>query len=157
MLILEILVLIVLIAFIANGYRSGAIETLGRVVGAVVGFIVARAYSGALSYVLASFLPEQWADIAAFIAIFFLVDQAIGMLFRLAERVLKILTRLPILKQLNEYLGAIFGFFEGVVIIGGISWVLKQSGGIEGTQVLNQLRVVDYIDTVFEKVIVKLL
>lgn len=157
MFIFEILVAVVMAAFIANGYRSGTIETLGRAVGAVVGFLVAHAYSGVLAYAIASFLPQNWANVVAFIVIFSFIDQLIGKLFALGESVLKILTRLPVLKQINQYLGALFGFLEGVVIIGGVSWLLAQSSGIEGVQILNQLRTVTFIDKIFETVILRIL
>jgi uncharacterized membrane protein required for colicin V production len=151
MFIIEILVLIVFLAFIINGYRAGSIETLGRVIGAVAGFIFARAYAVKLVGVLSVFIKPDWAYLAAFLAIFLIIDTLIGWLFRTAESLLKIFTRLPILNQINSVLGGIFGFLEGIVVIGGVNFLLAQSMEQAGIESLANLKTVSVINFVFEK------
>jgi len=157
MLLFEILVGIVLIAFVANGFKSGAIETLGRVIGAILGFIAAKAFSGWFIGFASLFLPVDWAFTLSFLFIFLLVDYVVGLLFKLAEHILKIFTRLPILKQINGVLGGLFGFLEGIIIIGGVSWLLKQSALEAGAEMITHLKIVAFINGVFETVFLKLL
>lgn len=157
MLLFEILVAIVLLAFIANGVKAGCIETLGRVIGAVVGFIAARAFAGWLIGIVSLFLPVDWAFTISFLIIFLIVDYVVGLLFKIAGNFLKIFTRLPILKQINGLLGGIFGFLEGIIVIGGVSWLIKQSAAETGTEVITNLKIVGFINQVFEALFLKLL
>lgn len=151
MLIIEIIVLIVVLAFIANGVRAGAVETLGRVLGAVIGFVVARSFASWLVGVVGMFLPAEWAYLVSFVGIFLLVDYGVGLLFKLAENLLKIFTRLPILKQLNSVIGGVLGFLEAVIVIGGVSWLLEQSASSgESTLTIMDLRTVEFIRSIFE-------
>ena len=91
MIILEILVLVVIAAFIANGVRAGALETLGRVVGAILGFLAARAWSGIAVSVLAMVMPVAWAWLVSFIVIFLTIDSLVGFLFKLADKIFEII------------------------------------------------------------------
>ena len=125
MIILEILVLVVIAAFIANGVRAGALETLGRVVGAILGFLAARAWSGIAVSVLAMIMPVAWAWLVSFIVIFLTVDSLVGFLFKLADKIFEILTKLPIIKQIDGVIGGVFGFLESVVVLGGIAFLLR--------------------------------
>lgn len=152
MFIIEILVIIVFLAFIANGYKAGAIETLGRVIGAIAGFVFARAFAMKIVGILSLFMKPDWAYLVAFLAIFLAVDTLIGWLFHTAESLLKIFTKLPILRQINSYLGAIFGFFEGVVVIGGVSWLLERSTQQAGMVFLSGVKSVHYINVLFTKI-----
>lgn len=151
MFIIEILVIIVFLAFIANGYRAGSIETFGRVIGAIAGFVFARAYSFKFVGILSLFIGSEWAYLIAFLAIFLTVDTLIGWLFRTAESLLRIFTRLPILKQINSILGGAFGLLEAIVVIGGVSWLTEQSAEIAGMKFLADVKTVRFISAVFEK------
>ncbi|MBD3251956.1 hypothetical protein GF380_05935 [Candidatus Uhrbacteria bacterium] len=149
MIIFEILVVIVLLAFVANGIKAGAIETLGRVLGAVLGFLAARAFAGWFIGVLSLFISTDWAFTISFLIIFLAVDYLVGLLFKFIENILKILTRLPILKQITGLLGGIFGCLEGIVVIGGISWLITQAAATTGTDVITNLRTIGIINKIF--------
>lgn len=152
MFIIEILTLVVFLAFIVNGYRAGSIETLGRVIGAVAGFVFARAYAAKLVGILALFIKPDWAYLAAFLVIFLVVDTLIGWLFRTAGGLLNIFTRLPILHQINSVLGAIFGCLEGITVIGGASWLLERSSTASGITFLSGIQIIRFIDAIFTRV-----
>jgi uncharacterized membrane protein required for colicin V production len=151
MIIFEILAVIVIAAFVANGVKAGSIETLGRVLGAVVGFLIARSFSSWLVGFVSMLLPKDWAFVASFLFIFLVVDTLIGMIFRLAEGILKIFTRLPILKQLNGLLGAILGFLEAIVVVGGASWLIEKSSTLGGASFLTKVTVVKLMNLLFQK------
>jgi len=156
MLFLEILIFIVVVAFMANGYRAGGVETLGRVLGSILGFVIARKFAGALVGVLAFFIPPTWAYLISFIVIFLLVGYLIGTLFSLAGKLLKIFTRLPIVKQINNIAGLFLGFIEAVIVLGGTSWLLQQSSGV-AAQSFTDLIVVKFLSAIFSNVILRLL
>jgi hypothetical protein len=48
----------------------------------------------------------------------------IGFVFKLADGVFKIISILPFLKSINALLGGILGLVEGVVILGGIIYLI---------------------------------
>ncbi|MFA5129533.1 MAG: CvpA family protein [Patescibacteria group bacterium] len=151
MLIYEILAIVVILTFVANGIKAGSIETLGRVLGAVIGFLAARAYVGWLVGITTFVVPKEWAFLVSFLVIFLIVDTAIGMLFRIAEGLLKIFTRLPILKQINGFLGGVFGLLEAIVVVGGVSWLLQRSTTPGSITFLNHIQVVNATSAVFQK------
>ena len=148
---LEILVVLLVIAFAANGVRSGSVETLGRLIGAILGFLAARMWNGWLVAALSLFMPLSWAYLAAFIAIFLVVDNAIGFFFKLGDQILKIVTKLPIIKQIDGLVGGILGFLEGIVVIGGVAFLLREAALSSGvTQSVINLRTIHAIEMAFK-------
>ena len=152
MILFEILAVIVIAAFVANGVKAGAIETLGRVAGAIVGFLIARSFSGWLVGFTAIIMPKEWAYVVSFLFIFLVIDTLVGMLFRLANGILKIFTSLPILKQINGLLGAILGFLESIVVVGGASWLIDRASTLNGASFLTKVTVVKMMNLLFQKI-----
>ena|SRR3989344_9449639 len=151
MFIFEILVLVVVFTFIANGMRAGAIETLGRLFGSIFGFLAAKYYSAWVIGVLGLFLPSDWAYLVAFVLIFMVVDFALGFFFKVAEKLFKVVTKLPILKQVNGLLGGFFGFIEAVIVIGGVNWLLNQGAFAEGgLSFVTSLRTMKALNALFQ-------
>lgn len=150
--IIDILVIIVILAFAANGFKAGSIETLGRVLGAIVGFIAARSMVAWVVGYVSHFISSQWAFLVSFLVIFLAVDSLIGFLFRLAETLLKIFTRLPILRQINSFLGLILGLVEGIIVIGGVSWLMERSSIQAGVSFLTGVQSIHWINALFSKV-----
>jgi uncharacterized membrane protein required for colicin V production len=147
--IITIIVLLALIAFSANGFKAGSIETLGRVLGAVVGFIVAKSLVASVVGYVSHYISSDWAFLVSFLVIFLVVDSLVGWLFRLAEGLLKIFTRLPILKQINSFLGLILGFIEGIIVIGGADWLLERSVKIASLSTFSNTAIVQWIKLAF--------
>ncbi len=126
MLIVDILILVILAVFVLSGSRNGFIQSLGQLVGAVLGFAVARDWSPWLGTILHSFLPgtDGMARFIAFVLIFIFVDRIIGLLFGIADKLFSLVTRLPFVSSVNALLGAIIGFAEGVVIVGASTYLV---------------------------------
>jgi uncharacterized membrane protein required for colicin V production len=156
MLLVDIVVVIALLGFIGNGWRGGALETLGRLLGAVLGYLIAKSYTGWLVGFIGLFVPTTWAYLVSFIIVFLVVDHFVGFLFHLVDDILKVVTWLPIIKQLNGLIGAVFGFIEGVVVIGGISWLLTNTHAINAS-FLTASTVMRYVNSIFTTVFAKLL
>lgn len=124
MLILNIILIVAFLGFIGAGMKDGFVQTLGRLVGAVLGFIVARAWSISLASLFTSFLPYGWARFVAFLLLFVLVNRLVGFAFKLAEGAFHLISFIPFLKSINTLLGAIVGAVEGLILLGGAIWVL---------------------------------
>jgi uncharacterized membrane protein required for colicin V production len=122
---LDIILVVILLGYIGQGWKDGFIHTAGRVVGAVLGFILARSWSLSIAFIFQILLPAGWARFIAFIAIFILVNRLVGWAFKLAESAFKIISFIPFLKSINNLLGAILGIFEGFIILGGCIWVIE--------------------------------
>ncbi len=124
MLITNLLLLALLLGFIGMGLKDGFIHSLGRLVGAIVGFLAAREWSLALAKPLSLFLPNGWARLIAFLVIFFLITQLVGIGFKLIDGFYRILSVLPFLKSINSLLGALLGGLEGVILVGGALYLV---------------------------------
>jgi uncharacterized membrane protein required for colicin V production len=149
MLLLEILVIVILIGFAANGFRAGIIEGIGRVVGALIGFWVAKSFAIVPVTVISLFLPLSWAYVISFLIVFAIINHLVGFLFHAADRIFGVLTKLPILKQISEVAGLILGILEGVVVIGGIAYLLRQLAQTGMIQTIVELKTVQAIEKVF--------
>ncbi|MBI4138858.1 CvpA family protein [Candidatus Uhrbacteria bacterium] len=123
--VLNILLVLFLVGFISLGFKDGLIQTFGRLVGAVIGFIAARSWSSWISGVLAIALPMGWARFIAFVVVFGVASRVVGIVFHLVDAALRIVTFLPFIKTVNKLLGGVLGIVEGVLMIGGVLWAIS--------------------------------
>ncbi len=124
MLLTNILLIVAVLGFAGAGYKDGFIETLGRLVGSVLGFLAARAWSMKVAVALGLFMPLGWAQLIAFILIFVAITWVVGFGFKLIDGVYRILSILPFLKSINSFLGALLGLVEGVILVGGAVYLV---------------------------------
>jgi uncharacterized membrane protein required for colicin V production len=124
MLLVNIVLVLLLLGFAGAGMKDGFVHTLGRVVGAVLGFVAAKAWYIGWSGILGAFLPTGWAKVLTFIIIYIVISRLVGIAFKLIDGAFRILSILPFLKSINSLLGLILGFFEGVLILGGIIYLV---------------------------------
>lgn len=124
MLLVDIILLVALLGFVGAGAKDGFVHTLGRLVGAVIGFVAARAWSLKAAPVLSVFLPSGWARLVAFIIIFIVITRLVGFVFKLADGAFRILSILPFLKSINSLIGGVLGLVEGFIIIGGAIYLI---------------------------------
>ncbi|MCC6563963.1 CvpA family protein, partial [Candidatus Uhrbacteria bacterium] len=110
--IVELVLVILLLALAGRGWRNGLVEALGELVGAVIAFMVARAAS--------PLFGVGTARLIAFVIIALLVARLVGWLFTLADKVLRIVTRLPLINMAQKFIGAILGFLSGIILVGSI-------------------------------------
>lgn len=124
--IVEIILAVIILALAARGWRKGLVETLGELVGAVIAFLVARAFSPWVASLLIPFMPgrEGMARFVAFVIIAIIVARLVGMLFGLADKVLHIITHLPLVKLVQKIIAAVLGFLSGIVLVGSTSYLV---------------------------------
>ena len=151
---LNLLLVIALLGFIGGGFKDGFVHTAGRLIGSVVGFILARSFSITAGSFLSLLFPSGWARFIAFLVIFILVTEVIGFIFKLADGAFKILSIIPFLKTINSFLGAILGIVEGIVVVGGCIWVLENFDLISSiTNTVKASWFANFILHVFEKLL----
>ena len=124
--IVSVVIVLAFLGFIATGYKDGLIQTLGRMLDCSRGVCSPPPWSTAVAGILAKFLPANWSQFIAIVAIFVIASRAGGRTRRaILEVTFRIITILPIIKTINKLAGVVAGAVEGVVMIGGIIWVLK--------------------------------
>lgn len=126
MIIVDIILIIILAAFVMSGMRYGFIQTLGNFVGSILGFMGAQAWSPWFGGVMSKILPVKigLAQVIAFIIIFIFIDRIVGILFKIADKLFKIVTMLPFISSINKLLGAILGLAEGIVLVGSSVYLI---------------------------------
>lgn len=155
---LNIILVIAFLGIIGNGWKNGAIQTLGRIIGSVLGFLLARSFSISLAFIFQIFLSSGWARFVAFVMIFLLVTSVIGIVFKLADGAFKIISIIPFVKSINRFLGAILGIVEAFVVLGGLIWMVKNFDLIPSlAKLLNASLVAHGLLTVFETLLTFLL
>ncbi|MFA5185488.1 MAG: CvpA family protein [Patescibacteria group bacterium] len=124
MLIVDLVLAFILLGFVGMGLKDGFVYTLGRFIGAILGFLAARAWSIYLVGILGLFMPAGWAQLIAFILIFVLITRLFGIAFKLVDGVFEIIKILPFLKSIDKFLGAFLGLVEGVIVMGGVIYLV---------------------------------
>ncbi len=126
MILVDIVLLLIILSFVGRGWRSGFVEALGELIGAVIAFVVARYFAPGLGQILVLLMPGRLglAQFIGFVIVFIIVIRLVGWLFTLADKILKIITSLPIISSVNKIIGAILGLFTGIVLVGSSVYVV---------------------------------
>lgn len=124
----DIVLLIILAAFIIKGLFKGLIRMIGSLIGLIVGAYVASHY-----YLVVYDWADQWLNInpnvgkvLVFIILFAVVARLVEFIFILLEKAFKFLAVIPGSRYLNNLLGAILGFLGGAIFLGLIIYVISR-------------------------------
>ena len=154
MLLFNIILVLSLLAFIGSGLKDGLIYALGRMVGAVVGFLVAKALYIQLAVVFSPFMPSGWAKVIAFFLIFIVATRVMGWIFKALDKTFHFIAIIPFMKSINHALGGVLGFLEGMLVIGGLIWVIKTFNLIPSAMIyINGSSIASWIYTGFTKIL----
>jgi uncharacterized membrane protein required for colicin V production len=117
----DLILVILVFAFVLAGLWFGFIHALGALVGTIFGVLVAGRYYDAWGQAVQGifFGNVNLARVVMFILIMILVNRLIGLVFWVIEKVFKIVAVIPFLKTFNALLGGVLGLLEGVIVIGG--------------------------------------
>lgn len=120
MLWVNIILLALLASFVGAGAKRGFFDSAGRLVGAVFGFWIARFFSGPLGTLFSrlGLGGEEIVRFIAFLVLFFTVFALITWVVGLAAKMLRLVTRLPIISWADSLLGGAVGLVEGIVFLG---------------------------------------
>ena len=116
----DISLIALLAGFSLFGLWFGLIHTLGSLAGTLVGLYLAmRFYSPMADWLMnLTGWSGNFSKVLMFIVAFIVITRLVGFLFWIVEKTLNILTKLPFLSGLNHLLGLVFGFIEGVIMVG---------------------------------------
>ncbi len=125
---LDIIIIVVVSGFSLFGLFFGFFHTLGSLLGTVLGiYLASRYYHPAAEWLMnISGWEANFAKVVMFVVAFILINRAVGLAFYLIDRIAKIITRLPIIKQINRLLGLVFGFVEGVITVGMVIYFIER-------------------------------
>lgn len=122
----DLILILILLGFLARGWKHGFVDSLGEFLGAIVAFLVARWLSVPLTTPIVLLMPDHpgLARFIAFLIVFLIVVKLIGWLFSIVASLLKIVTSLPIISLINKILGGILGALTGVVFVGSAVYLV---------------------------------
>src|SRR3989339_1763645 len=97
----DIILLIILGGFVLYGLWFGLIQTLGGLVGVIVGSLLAsRMYIPIAAWITDIFgVGENLSKVIAFIIIFVIIQRLVGFIFYLVDRIFKFISIIPFLKS----------------------------------------------------------
>lgn len=122
----DVFLFIVLMGFTLFGWWFGAIHAVGSVVGTLAGAYVAANFNTQTTQWLLSQVafPEGAAHVLTFFLTFFIVNRAVGFIFWIIDRSVDFARFIPFIRSINRIVGGIFGFIEGVLVLGlGIAYL----------------------------------
>ena len=125
--IIDILLLILIGAFVWFGFFFGFVHTLGSFVGSIIGIVAAGMFiDPVVEKIGFIFGGGGFSRVILFIIIFVVIGRLIGMVFVFVEKVFHLFSIIPFAKSLNRFLGALLGFLEGVIVLGIISYYASE-------------------------------
>jgi len=114
MIIFDYILIMILLGFVYYGYRSGLLQSIGVLLGLIVGMAIASRFFESVGDLLGG---SNFSKVLAFIVLFAVITKVVGWLFKMVGKVFKVITVLPIISQIESLLGAIFGAAEGIVFL----------------------------------------
>ncbi|NUM25477.1 MAG: CvpA family protein [Candidatus Buchananbacteria bacterium] len=134
--ILDLVLILVIFAFVAFGFALGLVQSIGALVGVVAGTWLAGMYyepvAGWLEIILLG--NAVAARVIAFILLFTIVNRLVGLAFWLVNKIFNLISIIPFAKSFNRILGALFGLIEAVLAIGTIVYFTVQLAPIDWWQ-----------------------
>lgn len=126
--ILDLVLLIILFIFVAFGFALGLIQTIGALIGVVIGGWLAGVYYEPVGSWLEPILLGNMvtARIIAFILVFTFFNRLIGLAFWFINKIFNLISIIPFTKSLNRLLGSLLGFLEGTLAIGIVLYFISQ-------------------------------
>jgi len=142
--IFDLVLLIILFLFVSFGFALGLVQTIGALIGIIIGAWTAGIYYQPVGQWLGTFMlgNANLANVVAFILVFTLINRLVGLAFYFINKVFNLVSIIPFTKSLNRLLGAVFGLLEGVLALGLILYFASRfeisewfNGVLAGSQV----------------------
>ena len=135
MVILDYILLAIIILMGVLGLRRGLIQSVGSIVGIIIGTLVASRFYMVIANL---FGGSNLTSLLTFIVILSVTVKLVGIIFWLLGKIFKIITILPIISHFDRFLGLILGLVEGLLVLAVILnfllkypfnyWVVTQMG-----------------------------
>lgn len=111
---LDWIILILLIFAFISGLKMGFIYKLGSLFGTIVGIILAGRYYDSIDIFFGGGIGGK---IAAFLAIIAVTGALVGLVFRMIDKVFKIIAVIPGLKSVNRLFGAVLSVMQRTAFV----------------------------------------
>lgn len=124
----DLVLLIIIGGFALFGLWFGLVHTLGSLLGTILGVFLATRYYAPMAEWLVNITGwgGNFPKVITFIIAFIIINRLVGFGFWIVDRLLSVFTKLPFISGLNRLLGAAFGFFEGVLVLGIIFFFIAR-------------------------------
>ena len=113
------ILLVIVLIFILNGFLQGLIHMLGSLLGLVVGVFLSSRYDVGLGAWFASMSGwnKNVMTVVAFVVILIITIRVFGYVVHYLEKTFHIM-KIPLIGLANRLTGGLFGFFEGIFVVG---------------------------------------
>src|SRR3989339_626464 len=125
---LDVILILIVLAFVYKGAQQGIAYMLGQAVGIIVGVLIASRIFDDLAHLIKPLFLGNYAIAAifSFVLIFEIINELLGLILS-ALNVFGFLRNLPIFSTLDKWLGALLGLFVGNLILGVILFFLLRT------------------------------
>ncbi len=139
--IFDIVLILIVAAFVFHGLSKGLIRLLGNLVAIIVGaFIASHFYLTFFEWGKYLINNENVGKIVAFIVVFVVAAKVTDWAFVWIEKLFNLVSFIPFTKFINNLLGGILGLLEGSLFLGVILFVASRYaliGSLFGNQLVN--------------------
>ncbi len=119
----DIILVAIMGLFVLFGLFFGLVHTLGSMTGTILGIVLAtRLVEPAFAKFGFLFGGGGIAKVVVFMIVFLLVSRFVGIALWVVEKAFGFFANIPFARSANRLLGGIFGFVEGVVVVGVASY-----------------------------------
>lgn len=127
MFLVDVLLIVIVGLFVLFGLFFGLVHTLGSLIGTILGIVIStRLIDPAFDRFGFLFGGGGAAKVVLFVIIFLLISRVVGLLFWVVEKIFGVVSIIPFAKSINRLLGAVFGFVEGVLVVGVVLFFALQ-------------------------------
>lgn len=124
---IDIVLIVIVGAFVLFGFFFGLVHTLGSLIGTIIGiFFASRLVDPTFETFGFLFGGGTFARILIFIIIFFLITRLVGLVIWIFEKAFGVFSWIPFAKSIDKLLGGFFGFIEGVMVVGVVLFYAMQ-------------------------------
>ena len=124
---IDVILIVIIGAFVFFGLFFGLVHTLGSLLGTIVGIIFAsRLVDPTFETFGFLFGGGTAAKIILFVLIFFIITRLVGIVFWMLGKVFNVLMWIPFARSLDRLLGGVFGFLEGIIVVGVVLFYAMQ-------------------------------
>ncbi len=124
---IDIVLIVIILAFVFFGLFFGLIHTIASLITTILGLIIAMHFVDpafkSFGFILGG---GDVARVVTFIFVFFLASRILGILLKLVGGLFSWFTYIPFATTINRLLGALFGFVEGIIVVGVVIFYAMQ-------------------------------
>ena len=136
---LLMIVIAILAAFSLGGMMTGFVKTIFRLAINILAWVIGIMITPHISSFLFKDILSGNGQLVNHITIFVIIFVLLNIAFLIISKSLDIITKLPILKTMNRFLGFLTGFIEGILVLWimfAIFWAIKETSFGESMQLM---------------------